>query len=591
MGKRRFLGTLLLLAGALAVPACDEGTGLAGDDGGLDAADVPEDVADVADDGAPPDTAPPECTTAPDPLDDPLPPDPPAATDYLVISADPLLAIAERLAERRRAGGHTAEVIPVSVATRGLDGSPDLTGYVTRIRNLVAGRRAALDPSLPLLVLLFGDANETWDGDPAVVPTGTWLDPFHWVDSITSDNLYVDLDDDQLPDAAVGRVPVRTVAEAEAYLAAVEDYETAYEPGDWNRTIHVFASEGGFGDVIGDILLDIGMQVIGEVPPEWAVTFTYAAQSSVYTYPPAQFSDRIYRYLNAGGFLMSYIGHGSPGGFTDVDWGGGLNGPVFDTSRVDTIDIAHRKPLLVFIACSTGSFDTGDSISERILRQPGSSPAVMSSTEVSHPYSNTVFVREVERVALYERPRTLGDLFLRAKRAMIERTDDLRTFMDNLAVLQLTPEEMANLPPAHLHMYTLLGDPGLDLSFPRGTVDVTVEDDRLSPGGVVRFCAQVHGPPEGTARVTFEIERTELARMTEPWTPDDLDWEETVVANHESANDKVVWSTDVTYANGGFGLSFVIPPETRRLDHHVVIYADDGATDAMGQALVRVRLE
>ena len=31
------------------------------------------------------------------------------------------------------------------------------------------------------------------------------------------------------------------------------------------------------------------------------------------------------------------------------------------------------------------------------------------------------------------------------------------------------------------------------------------------------------------------------------------------------------------------------PPETRRLDHHVVIYAEDGVTDAMGQALVRVR--
>jgi hypothetical protein len=218
----------------------------------------------------------------------------------------------------------------------------------------------------------------------------------------------------------------------------------------------------------------------------------------------------------------------------------------------------------------------------------------MSSTEVSHPYSNTIFVREVERVALNERPRTVGDLFLRAKRAMLERSDDLRTFMDDLAALQLTPEEMANLPAAHLHMYTLLGDPGLELPFPRGTVDVAVEDDRLSPGQVVRFCAQVHGPPAGTAHVTFEIERTELARMTEPWSlddPDNPDWEETVIANHESANDKVVWSTDVAYANGGFGLSFAIPPETRRLDHHVVIYAQDGATDAMGQSLVRVRLE
>ncbi|MBI5486404.1 MAG: hypothetical protein HY905_03640 [Deltaproteobacteria bacterium] len=546
---------------------------------------------DSSADSPPPDTSPPDCTVAPDPLDPPVPPLPPASTDYLVISADPLLPVAEDLAAWRRTRGHTVEVLPMSTVARLTDGTPDLAHYPDRIRAAVAARRDALDPALPLLVLLFGDADESWDGDSDVVPSATWLDPGHWVDEITSDNLYADLDGDNLPDAAVGRVPVRTVDEARRYLEAVQDYDTRYEPGPWNRTIHVFASEGGFGDLLDDILLDVGMRVIGEVPPEWSVTFTYAARSSPYTYPPTSFSDRIYRYLNDGGFLMAYIGHGSPSGFTDADWDGGPSGPIFDTSRLAEIDIEHRPPLLVFIACSTGSFDTDDSISERILRQPGSSPAILSSTETSHPYSNTIFVREIERVAMFERPRTLGDLFLRAKRAMVERDDDLRDFMDNLAALQLTPEELANLPAAHLHMYTLLGDPGLELPFPRGTVDVTVQDDRLPPGDVVRFCAQVHGPPAGTAHVTFEIERTELARPSQPWSLDDAGWEETVVANHESANDKAVWSADVPYEGGGFGLSFVIPPETRRYDHHLVVYAEDGAVDALGQALVRVRLE
>jgi hypothetical protein len=374
-------------------------------------------------------------------------------------------------------------------------------------------------------------------------------------------------------------------------VAAVEDYEGRYEPGIWNRQIHVFASEGGFGDVIDDLLEDVGMRTMAEVPPAWSVTFTYARQESPYTYPPDRFSERVYEYLNGGGFLMSYVGHGYEGGFADVSWPGVGSGPTFDTSRLDEIAVAHRAPLLVFIACLTGAFDSGDCISERILRLPRSSPAVVASTEISHPYANGIFVREIERVAMYERPRTLGDLFLRAKQAMVERDDDLRRLIDDLATIELTPEEMDGVKLSHLHMYELLGDPGLEPAYPRGTVDVSLAADRLPPASVVSFCAQVHGPPAGTAHVTFEIVRSELARWTEEWSTSDPGWEETVTANHESANDKVVWSADVPYANGGFGLSFVIPPETRRFDHHVVVYAEDGVGDAMGAAKVMVRLE
>lgn len=582
---------LRIVPWTLLLSACDvtlivEDAGDAPADTGADAdadADVAEDV--------PLDTALPDCSFAPDPVEPPAPPDPPAAVDYLIVAADPLLDAAETLAGHRAARGHTVEVLPVSAALDDGTGRPDTAGYPARLRDLVAARRAALDPDRELFVLLLGDADESWSGDPRTVPTGTWPDPGGWVAEITSDNVFADLDDDTLPDVAAGRAPFRAAAEAQRWVAAVIDYETRYEPGPWNRTLHVFASEGGFGDLLDDILLDVGMRVMEEVPPEWSVSFTYAAPSSPYTYPPDQFSDRVYAYLNSGGFLMSYIGHGSPSGFTDASWDGGPSGPIFDTSRLADIEIAHRPPILVFIACSTGSFDTGDSISERLLREPGSSPAVLASTEVSHPYANMIFIREFERVAMSERPRTLGELFRRAKRAMLERDDDLRAFLDDLASLQLTPEEMANLPPAHLHMYALLGDPGMELPWPRGAVEVAVETDRVAPGRVARFCARVHGPPAGTAHVSLEIERTELARMTEPWSLEDPDWRETVIANHESANDKTVWSADVPYENGGLGLAFVVPPDTRRRDHHVVVYAEDGATDAMGSALLRIRPE
>ncbi len=581
--------TTCLLAWMLAVPACEPTPD--GTDATDDADAVEPDHPDDAPEDAPVDTSPPECSFAPDPVGPPPPPDPPETVDYLIVAADPLLDAAATLAAHRASRGHTVEVLPVSTALDDGSGRPDTTGYVDRLRGLVATRRGLLDPDRTLHLLLLGDADPDWDGSPNLVPTAVWPDPSGWVDRITSDNLFVDLDDDGLPDAAVGRAPLRNPADAAQWVAAVIDYDSRYEPGPWNRQLHVFASEGGFGDLLDDVLVDVGMRVIGEIPPEWSVSFTYAARNSVYTYPPDRFSDRIYRYLNDGALLMSYVGHGSPSGFTDASWPDGPSGPIFDESRIDEINIAHRPPLLVFIACSTGSFDTGDSITERLLRQPDSSPAVLASTEVSHPYSNTIFVREIERVALTERPRTLGELFVRAKHAMLEQDDDLRRFIDDLSALQLDPEELLTLPPAHLQMYTLFGDPGQELPWPRGTVDLAVEDDRLPPGHVVRLCAQVHGPPAGTAHVTFEVVRTELARLTEPWSLDDPDWRETVVANHQSANDKVVWSADVPYADGGFGLSFVVPPETRRLDHFVVVYAENGVDDAVGSSLVRVRLE
>jgi hypothetical protein len=440
-----------------------------------------------------------------------------------------------------------------------------------------------------LLVLLWGDAETTWDGRPDRVPTSVFSDPGGWSDPVTSDNVYVDLDGDDLPDAAVGRVPVRTPAEAEAYVDAVLAYETVWEPGPWNRRLNVFAGIGGFGDLVEDIFLDVGMRIMGELDPAWQVTFVYARQDSPYTWPPPRFSDRVYAYLNAGGLMMSYIGHGSPRGFDTVEWEGGPSGPIFDAARLDDIGIVGRAPVLVFVACSTGSFDTGDCISERILRQPRSSPAILSSTEVSHPYSNTVFIREVERVGFSERPATVGELFLRAKRATAENRDELRDYIDGLASLQMTVEEMEALGPAHLHMYTLFGDPGLRPAWPAGEADVRLDRTWAVRGEPLRVCVQVHGPPSGTARVGFEIQRTDLARWPEPWTLSDPDWEATVTANHESANDKVDWSTEIPYAGGGFELSFVVPATVRARFHHLVVQAGDDASEAIGSTLVRLR--
>ena len=115
-------------------------------------------------------------------------------------------------------------------------------------------RQAARQGKLRYVVLV-GDADPAAGHDPLLrsrgVPTFRveakvnvlWGSPPH----IGTDNPYADLDDDRIPDVALGRLTADSPEELSRIVAKILAYERSRDMGPWRRKIHFVAGVGGFG--------------------------------------------------------------------------------------------------------------------------------------------------------------------------------------------------------------------------------------------------------------------------------------------------------------------------------------------------------
>ena len=67
--------------------------------------------------------------------------------------------------------------------------------------------------------------------------------------AIAGDNWYADLDDDQLPDVSIGRLPADSPDDLRTMVDKIIAYERRPAPGNWRRRINLVAGLGGFGAI------------------------------------------------------------------------------------------------------------------------------------------------------------------------------------------------------------------------------------------------------------------------------------------------------------------------------------------------------
>ncbi|MBW2456803.1 MAG: hypothetical protein JRI68_19960, partial [Deltaproteobacteria bacterium] len=293
----------------------------------------------------------------------------PGPADYLIVAADTLAGAADRYREYRQSTGHDVALGLMSEVV-GAESDPGIA--TERIRQWVAGHYAGRDTNAPQFLLILGDGSHDWAGDLGAVPTGVFYDDFTG-DQISSDNVYADMDGDNLPDLAVGRIAVATEAEVDLVRQKVEAFDSVYEVGPWNRRVNVFASTAGFGGMVDQMI------------------------EGLFVYVPEQFSDKVYERINEGALWVAYVGHGNVDSFATLEWSGS-HYPILDTGELHLLAVAHRQPILCLVACLTGAFDNGESLSERILKAPAGPSAILSSTEISHPLTNAIFIYESSQV-------------------------------------------------------------------------------------------------------------------------------------------------------------------------------------------------
>jgi hypothetical protein len=503
--------------------------------------------------------------------------------DYLIVAADSLAESAGRFKAFRESTGHS---VIVGLTTE-IVGADKTASPVTKVRDWVKARYEKRDTTRPFFLLLLGDATDDGAINKMVVPAGEFIVPRGDIKVVT-DNLYADMDGDDIPDLAVGRIAVTSNSEADVVLEKTKRFESQYELGPWNRRLSLFASTAGFSAQIDAQIESLVFKIVEEIPYDYDINLTYAKQTSPYVFVPERFSDKVYERINEGSLMMAYVGHGFENGFAELDWNS-KSFPILDTTQLSKIDVAHKSPLLTLIACLTGRFTAGDSLAETILRSKGGPVGVYASTEISHPYANAVFIRELAQTITRERPATSGEVFVRAKRRSIENADAIRGEIDQGVGTILSADARESLRHSHLYMYTLFGDPAARVAYPREKAEITLGAANAAPGTQLEVSATLGKLGNGSALVTLETRRSDIGGKIAPVPADgDATRDSVITANYTTANDRVVAKQTPSHADGSLQTTLALPADLATGDYYVKVYADDGSGDAIGSTKISV---
>jgi len=493
----------------------------------------------------------------------------PASADYLIIAADDLWETAKAFADYRATSGHTVRSIRLTELLSSTKLPDNL--MVDEMTKWVREGYDNRPDDRPLFLLLVGDATEANTDPTKGVPVGYWSGGWQ---PCFGDNAYADMDDDHVPDLAVGRIPVSDNVVGLEVLDRIIKHESEYTVGPWNRRLNIYAGEGGFGEDIDFFIETIAQKGLESVPYEYSMSFAYDNPDSNYYYAP--FEEKVLDMVADGALLVTFMGHG---------------GGELDVYNLADVRPAHRQPMYAWFACSTGDYcSSWESDAEAVFKQPEGPMATLVSTATTHPYANAINALEIEAAIFEERPETYGEAIRLMKWRSRYHTNDLREMIDAFARMNMPESEMVETINDHMYSYNLLGDPAVRIRFPMGSA--TVDAATSHAGEELAFSGTVDNFQAGIAMVELVAERASIIYPIEPVdNPSDPANQELLQQNWNNATNKVAASTEVGVTGGSFNGSVEIPQATPPGNYHLTIYAwdEEESVDAVGSVPVKVK--
>jgi hypothetical protein len=259
----------------------------------------------------------------------------------------------------------------------------------------------------PRYVLLVGDAsfdprNYYGFGDVDFVPTKL-IDTVYM--ETASDDWFVDLNNDGLPEMAIGRLPVQTAEEAAIVVSKIVGYE---QTARQNEALLV-------ADMKGEKDLDFeaaAEEVRALLPPN--ITVREIFRSNFGSDPQAR--GEILRDINLGPLFVNFIGHGTV-------WG--WNGDILSTNDADYLTNGFHLPFFVSMTCLNGWFHDPylESLAEMLLKaKGGGAVAVWTSSGLTEPDRQAILNKELIRLLFNNKESlTLGEATARAKSSVSDQ--------------------------------------------------------------------------------------------------------------------------------------------------------------------------
>ena len=257
----------------------------------------------------------------------------------------------------------------------------------------------------PRYLLLVGDASY----DPRNYEGGGNFDlvPTKLIDTLFmetgSDDTLTDFDGDGIPEIPAGRLPVRTVAEANLVLSKIVNFSPSNVP---QSALMVADTQGSYFFNFEQA----NEQLIPLLPANMQanVQKVYRAQQ------PSDAAARasIIAGFNQGAALVNYSGHGN----VDV-WTGA---PIFNTADAMALTNGNKLPLVIVMDCLNGYFIAPpiDCLSEALMKAPnGGAVASFSSSGLTIPTGQHEMGQQLVNLLYNGSPIAIGDATRQAKAA------------------------------------------------------------------------------------------------------------------------------------------------------------------------------
>jgi hypothetical protein len=342
-----------------------------------------------------------------------------AGVDYLIVTHASFRDQANRIASLKRSEGYRAAVADVQAIydqyTTGITEAAAVGRFITEVARLRALKYVLLvgddsfDPMgrLPGSSASFVPSLYAWDAEFGRIP---------------SEALYADVNGDQSPDLAIGRLPVQTEEEADALVAKIA------RQGTRPTGKQVFAVDNEApGDPAFESMAEQARSLLGSPEVTWArlASGTDAARQA------------LREGIRSGAPATHFFGHASFDFWADEH--------LLETA--DVASLAGSPETVVFAwACESQWFlwPFGPSLGEALLLQPvGGASASFGPTGITEAGAQAELLAEVYP-RFFNQGLTLGEAVRRAKAAALAR-------------------HPGRLGPV-VHGFNLLGDPSLKLA-------------------------------------------------------------------------------------------------------------------------------
>ena len=381
--------------------------------------------------------------------------EPDNGADYIVITHADFRVAAERLAAWRAVDdrfGPPLKTMVVDVSDIYDEFSGGLLDPMA-IRSFVkyAADNWRIPPSF---ILLVGDGTHDYKNNSGASHPN-WMPAYQ--EGVTGfDEWFVRIEGEyELPDLAIGRLPVQSAGEAEGLVDKIIAYDREPEKGPWqarafvvaddvspNETDRLFVADADLAARLMTASVDVTKLYMGNFPLEGR------------TKPTARIE--FIRQFNAGAAILMYVGHGNPNTLAHEH--------LFVLSR-DTpeIDNGRRLPLMYTAASQLGVFDdpSRQSMPEVFLnRADGGAIGFISATRVGVHGPNMFLAHNFQRQIFQQQDSNVPvGLALTIAKQIREPIADMREIIQR---------------------YSLLGDPATRLNLPRRSIELDLPTRMVS---------------------------------------------------------------------------------------------------------------